>query len=231
MGKRIIASSLRNVPHLAILDDLIAARMAGIDRSAVFVYLADIVNADALYWLAKHFDVLGYKGWALATTDEQRRELIKQAITLHKTAGTPYSIERAIESVGYTNVTILERINVGGIYYDGTHSYNGSSQYGDTHWTRFRVIVEAAGIGPIDAATSDLLVELINIYKPTRSHLLDGITYSLAFEDNLGLSDTFALIQGAIFEDSLYQGPGYDGTIPYDGTTQHQSDIFFVEVV
>lgn len=234
-NKRIIASSVRNVEHIAILDDLIAARMAGIDKSVVFMYLADIVKAPALIWLAKHFNVLGYRGWALATTEEQKRELIKEAIAMQSIAGTPDSIIDAIQSVGYTDVQVQERINFGDILYDGTHSYNGVWQYGTTHWTRIRVVVNASGLGLIDATTSGLLVELINIYKATRSHLLDGITYSFGFHDSLGdngLEDGFGLIQGGGFMDTLYEGVPYDGTQSYDGNTaQYQSDFLSIQII
>lgn len=64
----------------------------------------------ALYDLAATFGVLGYKGWLLATSTNNRQLLIESAISLHKSAGTPWSVVNAIKAAGYPNAKLVEGV-------------------------------------------------------------------------------------------------------------------------
>lgn len=57
--------------------------------SVLLIYFVDTVDASVLVHLAQQFDVLGCKGWQFLTTEEQRRQLIKDAVRYHRLAGTP----------------------------------------------------------------------------------------------------------------------------------------------
>lgn len=218
MDDRIIASSVRDIEHIAVFDDIIKQRFDALDKDALFVYLIDIVKSPALIFLADQFDVLGFKGWALANTDADRRNLIKNAIRLHKKKGTPFAIKQAISSsiagVDYQDITILEHINLVGIFYDGIYTYNGSQHFGPGHWATFRVTIDATGMGPITADISYLIVQLILEYKNVRSWLVD-LSYLYPLDENLLVDDTVGL---TIYEEThLYDGADtYDGSHVYD---------------
>ncbi|HOI51118.1 MAG TPA: phage tail protein I [Azonexus sp.] len=70
------------------------------DLSKLLIYLIDLVDEQAIPHLAEQFHVVGEEGWLLATTDQARRELIKRSIEVHRHKGTPWAIERLLESVG-----------------------------------------------------------------------------------------------------------------------------------
>ena len=119
-----------------------------VDLSPAMVYLVDTVNANALPFLAAQFDVEGFKGWNLATTDTQKRDLIKSAIELKRKRGTPFAIKRALASIGFTNVEIQEGIQVGlgPFNYDGEYNYDGTIMHGGFSWASFRVIISVQDV-------------------------------------------------------------------------------------
>jgi P2-related tail formation protein len=71
--------------------------------------------------------VTGYRGWLLADTEAQKRELLKVAIELHRYAGTPFAIEKALQSVGFIGATIIEN-PVALFRYDGLFNYDGDQE-------------------------------------------------------------------------------------------------------
>lgn len=183
--------------------DTVAARLQGIDLSVLDIYDIDNVDTSALYDLADQFNVLGLRGWLLAGTEAERRSLIKEAIQLHQTAGTPYAIKRVLALVGYPNATIAENP---GNFYDGTLQYTGDTDNNGFFYTgaQFRAFVvtldetQSVVSGPL----IDLIVALINEWKNARSYLLD-----------LRIGDI------SLFS-NLLQYPGdwlYDGAQEYDG--------------
>lgn len=154
--------------------DTVAARLQRLDLSVLGIYDIDNVDASALYDLAGQFNVLGLRGWTLAGTEAERRALIKEAIQLHQTAGTPYAIKRVLALVGYPNATIAENP---GNFYDGTLQYTGNTSNNGFFYdgAQFRAFVvtldetESEVSGPL----IDLIVALINEWKNARSYLLD----------------------------------------------------------
>ncbi|BAQ65537.1 Tail protein I [Geminocystis sp. NIES-3709] len=120
------------------------------------------MDSSVLIHLAEQFDVLGYKGWALADTEEKQRNLIKSAVSLHKKAGTPSAIKEALEAVGIEVNTIVENPC---LLYDGFF-YNGSEYYNRRRWDRF--IVDLAE--PVDPEKIDLINGLIEAWKNARSN-------------------------------------------------------------
>lgn len=139
----------------------------------LLIYDIDNVDSSALPHLGEQFNVMGLRGWFLADTDFKKRNLIKNAIELHRTAGTPYAIRLALETLGYTEVVITENPETGATarFYDATFNYDGSQSYGGTFRGTFIVDLNVGGI--LSDQERDLIIALINEWKNTRSHLLE----------------------------------------------------------
>lgn len=165
---RVLANSINSVEIAQVAHDIVAERWDNWDLTEFLVYLVDTVNASALPYLADQFNVEGLRGFSIANTEQEQRELIKQSIRLHKFMGTPWAIRKSCETVGFP-VVILD---------EGLSSLPPDH---NTDWARFRVLVEAPD-RPIPASVFTQIRELINIYKPERSHLEELGLY-LPFED------------------------------------------------
>lgn len=63
----ILASGIKNVPHLRQIDQVGETRLGEIDLTRLLVYMVDTIPADVLPLLAEQFDMLGYKGWRFVT--------------------------------------------------------------------------------------------------------------------------------------------------------------------
>ncbi|MFM7010023.1 MAG: phage tail protein [Betaproteobacteria bacterium] len=215
-----LPTSLREFSHLAAFDDTAAARFAALPVEAVLIYLIDLVDEDALPLLAKQFDVLGIKGYAFATTVQQKRDLIKNAIELHRFKGTPWSIKKALERVGYPNAELLEG---GGTpnYYDGTHTHNGSITYGDqSHWAYFRVLYNGVNFTNLSAADVDVIRAIVSEYKPAHCTLYALVFYYNNLVSAVTPTDEFNL---HISYDATSQVANlYDGLHTYNGAITHR---------
>jgi hypothetical protein len=166
----IMASSIAGGP-LNIWDKVIAERFDSIDLTPLMVYLAQVVPADVLPHLAQQLDVLGYKGWLLATTEAERRSVIAGAIERKRYSGTPWAVKEALKSVGYSDAEIIEGVSA---IYDGTFKYDGVITYGSNFWALFSVskldLGETKGFSTSDKA---LLKSLIDEYKRGVTHLVN----------------------------------------------------------
>ncbi len=77
--------------------DEVFARYNALETDMLLVYLVDNVNASALPHLAEQFHIMGNEGWLYATTESEKRELIKNAIELHRYKGTKYALHKVLE--------------------------------------------------------------------------------------------------------------------------------------
>lgn len=69
------------------------------DLTKVLTSFIDIVDASVLPHLAKAFHVLGIEGWDYAKTDREKRDLLKQAVELHRYKGTPWAVRQSIKRI------------------------------------------------------------------------------------------------------------------------------------
>lgn len=182
----ILADSVARVPHIAAFDAVASSRMSSMELENVLVYVIDTVPSSALPYLARQFDIEGFSGYRLATTDEQKRAVIKQAIELKRYAGTVWSIKQAMLSVGYVNSVITEGIDTGDP---------------DTDWARFRIDTVIGDTVGIDGTSQSNLAKLIKEYKPARSYL-EGIGFEL------GIFDTFEPVSDDL--NITYEAPSLD---------------------
>ena len=150
----VLADSISYLDHLAAFDLLMKKRFSEIQLDAILIYLIDYVKPGALPFLAKQFDVLGHKGMRLAETEAQQREIIKQAIELHRYKGTPWAVKQALISIGYGDAVLTEGLS--------------------DHWAKFRISLNL-GDRELRPDVQDDLVKMIYEYKNARSHLEDVI--------------------------------------------------------
>lgn len=207
-NENILADSIASIPHLAAFDAMANARMNAVEIENLLVYVIDSVTPTALATLARQFDVEGFRGYGLATTDEQRRSIIKQAIELKRYMGTVWAIKQAMQAVGYTDAVLVEGVDTGDP---------------DTDWARFKIeSVLGDNIGVEGTSQTDL-AKLVREYKPARS-FLEGISYTIAISDVIGvINDTLNILfeSPAMLEDLGYFARFYNGAHNYDGSINY----------
>ncbi|MBS2138307.1 phage tail protein I [Escherichia coli] len=151
MDKLLPPPPLASDERFSILANIAAERFAQLDLTALMVYLIDQVDASALPALAEQFHVQGLECWLFTTDEREKRELIKQAIELHKYKGTIWAVRRVLEILSLPG-TISEWFEYGGRAYF------------------FKVDIALVDKG-LDENLFNDLVELIHEYKNTRSKL------------------------------------------------------------
>lgn len=210
----VLANSIADLPHFAAFDLIAKKRLEAIELDALLVYLIDTVSEEALSFLAEQFDVLGYKGMRLATTTQQRREVIKRAIELHRFKGTVWAVKEALKTIGYPDAILTEHV-----------------QSGPGGWATFRIEIDA-GNNPISAQAVDELVRMIDEYKNVRSHLVD-ISYKITFTpDSITLEDESYENPAVTDSDDIFVGGDfkYDGIYTYNGDRNYSTDTDILTV-
>jgi P2-related tail formation protein len=189
MAELNIQPSINDARSGALL--VLLERLDGLDLVPILVYRLDSVPDSALTLLAWQFDMLdpewqlavqgGESFDAIKTIDgltdidtlsslgssagqsdfDSLRALLKSAIPLHRTRGTPYAIRTALQSLGWSNATFQE----------GQAAWGGTDWPADQGWAVFRVYIEltAGQIVADDGATR--AIAAINFFKPVRSWL------------------------------------------------------------
>lgn len=170
----VIASSVANVPHIAIFDAMVEDRCANFPVEVVITFLMQILPATALGTMATDLGVNGIGGFAQAQSEQERRDILSNAIRTRTRAGTPWALKRAIETLGYSTPIILEGVGNSPVVYDGTYQYNGNIDYqgGNNGWAQFMVVLPESELVSLSQAQVDQLVQYINFYKNERSELV-----------------------------------------------------------
>jgi len=165
-----IGSAISAVPHLAAFVQVAQDQFFDIDLSGLLLYIIDTAPADTLPYLAEQFDVLGYKGWLFADTEEKKRALLKKAIQLHRKKGTPWSIKEAIKAIGYNGAQVVEGV---GVTYDGTIDFDGTQDYGGGSGIfNFGVRVFVSEGYVWTSEDTDRVTNLVNAYKREACNLI-----------------------------------------------------------
>lgn len=152
----IIPDGIRDESTKALYD--LIDRLGSLDLSAVIIYLIDRVSSAALPHLAEQFHVTGHEGWMQATTELERRALIKTAIAKHRIKGTPGAIRQTLAALS------MEPIITEWFDYDPV---------GDPFHFKVEVITSGR---EVDTELADLIELLIYEYKNVRS-VLDSLTF------------------------------------------------------
>ena len=187
--------SINDVRGQSLLQLL--TRLDTVDMTGILVYRLDSVPDSALFSLAWQFDMLAPQWQLGASTGEaidaltdidalsdidtlsstgdvvgasdfdSLRTLLKAAIPLHRTRGTPYSVKTALASLGWSNIALQE----------GEASWGGATYPSSQGWAVFRVVLNIASgqaVGNTDAAR---ITAAINFFKPVRC-LLDSLWFN-----------------------------------------------------
>lgn len=137
--------------NLKIFDEICEERFANIDLDAVLISIVDNVPTDALPHLAEQYHVTGYEGWLQCRNDNEKRDLIKKAISVHRYKGTKYALLQIFEMFGLEG-EIKEWFETGGEPFTFTVDINFVTK-------------------GLDFDLIEKLEDLISEYKNVRSHL------------------------------------------------------------
>lgn len=159
--------------------------LAALELDLLNIYDIDNVEESALIHLADQFNVLGLRGWNLASTVAERRALVKEAIALHRVAGTPYAVRRSMALVGYPDATVVENPP---LTLDGSWTLNGDEYLIGKKLGAFIVVLDPEQ-SEVSTGAIALIVALINEWKNRRSHLIDLRIGDISLFSNLLLLD------------------------------------------
>lgn len=137
--------------NLKIIDAIADERFSNIDLTCLLVTIIDNVPSDALPHLAEQYHVTGNEGWLQARNDDEKRDLIKRAIEVHRHKGTKYALTRIFDMFGIEG-KIQEWFETGGDPFTFSVDLNFVSK-------------------GLDYDLIAKLEDLINEYKNVRSHL------------------------------------------------------------
>lgn len=172
---KIIASGAASSELASVVSEVVASRWDNWDLSPYCAYLVDVCDASLLPYLAEQFDVAGLQGLEMAETEQQKRDIIKRSIALHKYIGTPWAIREACRTVGFPVISIEEGV---------TATVGGDTDPND--WARFRVLIDIGNDRLIDASQSRRLRQFVEFYKNERSHLVNlGFWQAFSDEDSV----------------------------------------------
>jgi phage tail P2-like protein len=94
--KRLIPPGIKDL-NTEVFNELID-RLGTLDLTPLLIYIIDDVDSSALPHLAHQFHI---EGWELAQTEQEKRNLIKKAIELHRYKGTKWAVINALSAAGY----------------------------------------------------------------------------------------------------------------------------------
>jgi len=191
----LLPPSLRDSRGLAFLQ--LCGAASALDLAQARILWIDQAPRAALPELALQAGLHADPGWLLAATDEERRALLKEAPSLAKRRGTPWSIQRALALSGWPGMRLEERLPPRTL--DGSwilDSVVGLDQL--NNWVRFRA-VQPLPDKPVTAEVLTLLIRVIEAWKPLRCHL-EGIAFTLQLVSQLhgGLLDGSWRLDGSI---------------------------------
>lgn len=75
-------------------------RLSALDYQALFTRLIDAVDETHLDLLADAYHITGREGWDFVQTTEQKRELLKKSVQLHRLRGTPWAVKTLLQQYG-----------------------------------------------------------------------------------------------------------------------------------
>ncbi|TDV42879.1 phage tail P2-like protein [Pseudomonas helmanticensis] len=130
MANHPLTPALAGDERFSLLCELLDQSLAALDTNAVLVYLIDLTKPHLLPHLADQFSLLDEAAWQLAESEQAKRNLIKNAVELHRFKGTPWAIREVIRLLGFGEVTLQE----------GPETGPDTKATGKPVWPLYRVI-------------------------------------------------------------------------------------------
>lgn len=195
-----LASSLASIEHIQDLDDLVTERVDAFPVEVVMTFLMQILEASAMPTMATDMMVNGIGGFAQATTEQEKRDILLNSIRTRRKMGTVGAVKSAVQTLGYSSPIIIEGAANQPLVFDGSSLFSGAVDYqgGNNGWATFAVVLPEAELVSLTTEEVQLLVDYINYYKNERSELI-GIGYYETLDPEY---------------DGLF---GYNGSIDFDG--------------
>lgn len=187
-----IASCISSNLFFVALAQAAREEVLGRPIEKLMVYLFDIVDPQAFPLLADQLDVLGFKGFIFADTDEAKRELFERAALINSRLGTPWAVKDGLKTDGYLDAEIIEGI---GIFHNGRFIHDGTIDHGSGTgvWATFSVKLDLGENKGITDAETIRTRAIINTYKNARSTLID-LLYKATISDTLTYVEAEALV-------------------------------------
>jgi P2-related tail formation protein len=104
---------------------------------------------------------------AQVLTEAAERELLKNAIPLHRFRGTPWAIKQALASLGWAQVTLFE----------GQSSWGGVAYPSNQGWAVFRVMIDLGPAQGVPGGSASTASAAVNFFKPARAWM-DSIWFA-----------------------------------------------------
>lgn len=187
MARLTYADLIARDERFTVLSDL-GKRLSALDKALLMPRLVDLVPGEHLPLMAEKVSILGDDGYALATSDSNRRELIKGWYSLHRYKGTPYAAREIIRRLGFGEVELIEGLN--NKYHDGSIKYDGTFVHGAADkWAYYTITFER----PLTNAQADQIRRVLRAFTPARC-VLAALDYKA----------TALLHDGSINHDGLY---------------------------
>jgi P2-related tail formation protein len=132
----------------------------------------------------------------LALTEAAQRELLKNAIALHRFRGAPWAVKQALASLGWTTVSLLE----------GQTSWGGIAYPSNQGWAVFRVMIDLAAGQGVSIGAASTAVAAVNFFKPARAWL-DSVWFAVPAITDAGPLPLDKLTLGGIVKYQLDAAP------------------------
>lgn len=170
MAEQPLCPALAGDERFTLLCDMLDQSLADLDLNAMLVYLIDLVKPKLLPHLADQFSLLDEAAWQLAESERAKRNLIKNAIELHRFKGTPWAIREVIRLLGFGEVTLQE----------GPHTQTDIDPDAKPNWPLYRVILKRV----ITNDQAVLLRRVLLSVAPARCRLVSLDYQSVAIRYN-----------------------------------------------
>ena len=86
--------------NLKIFDEICEERFKKLDLDVLLVTIIDNLPSDALPHLAEQYHITGNEGWLQCRNDDEKRDLIKRSIEVHRYKGTKYALQKIFDMFG-----------------------------------------------------------------------------------------------------------------------------------
>tara|TARA_R110000851_G_scaffold54623_1_gene128726 strand:+ start:2430 stop:3053 length:624 start_codon:yes stop_codon:yes gene_type:complete len=190
---------IANNPHLLAIAKSISDELATIPVESVMTFMMQVLESTAIPTMATDLGVNGVGGLAVANTEQERRDILFNAIKTKMKLGTIGALQDAVVTLGYSEPIIIEGAADAPVTYNGGNNYNGIIQYqgGNGGWATFVVVLPEAELISLTQTQIDLLVRYVNHWKRACTKLI-----------GIGYFDTVDPDYSGLFN--------FDGTIDYD---------------
>ena len=203
----LLPASLKNnkdiIKFSSIIDNYLSNIDNIIDKLTIYARLDDnTLEEHYVDALAKTFHLLANESYRFAGTTEQKRELVRNALILHRTKGTKYAVERVCNILDMKEAKLTEWFEDDGEPY--TFKINANAFDG------------------LNQETIRLLYAMVDEFKNVRSHVavfeFNSTTYGTIFMPAVTLTHSEISTCQQLYTDNNLEGVFFGGGAVYINT-------------